>query len=84
MENSISKHAVRLLIPARGINSDNDSAFINDTLLSYCNKDHIEFTRSRPYHKNVQAWIEQKNAAVIRRFVGYDLIQPIARAQSCG
>jgi hypothetical protein len=54
-----------------GINSDNDSAFINETLVDYCCEQQIQFTRSRPYRKNDQAWIEQKNGAVIRRFLGY-------------
>ena len=54
-----------------GIDSDNDSAFINETLQGYCQEQQIEFTRSRPYQKNDQAWIEQKNGSVIRRFVGY-------------
>ena len=58
--------------PILGIDSDNDSAFINDTLLAFCQKHHIEFTRSRAYHKNDQAWVEQKNGAVIRRMVGYE------------
>jgi Integrase core domain len=57
-------------VPIRGIDSDNDSAFINETLQGYCEQAKIEFTRSRPYHKNDQAWIEQKNGSVIRRFVG--------------
>ena len=55
-----------------GINSDNDSAFINDTLLYFCKQADITFTRSRPYRKNDQAWIEQKNGSVIRRFAGYE------------
>lgn len=59
-------------IPIKGIDSDNDSAFINETLLDYCQKQKWEFTRSRAYHKNDQAWIEQKNGAVVRRFVGYE------------
>jgi hypothetical protein len=59
-------------MPIRGIDSDNDSAFINETLLAYCQEQKIEFTRSRAYQKNDQAWIEQKNGAVIRRFVGYE------------
>jgi len=63
----------------RGIDSDNDSAFINDTLLSYCGSRGIEFTRSRARRKNDQAWIEQKNGSVIRRFVGYERFSgPIA------
>jgi len=61
----------RLPMTIRGIDSDNDGAFINDTLLTYCQQKQIEFTRSRAYRKNDQAWIEQKNGAVIRRFVGY-------------
>lgn len=62
----------QLPFPILGIDSDNDSAFINDTLLAYCQERNAEFTRSRAYHKNDQAWIEQKNGAVIRRFVGHD------------
>jgi hypothetical protein len=58
-------------VPILGIDSDNDSAFINQTLQDYCKGRKIEFTRSRPYKKNDQAWIEQKNGSVIRRFVGY-------------
>ena len=62
----------QLPIPTLGIDSDNDSAFINETLLGYCERKPIEFTRSRAYRKNDQAWIEQKNGAVVRRFVGYE------------
>ena len=35
----------------------------------------IVFTRSRPYHKNDQAWVEQKNGSVVRRFVGYHRLE---------
>ena len=59
-------------VPVRGIDSDNDSVFINETLVSYCERQGIEFTRSRAYRKNDQAWIEQKNGSVIRRFVGHE------------
>ena len=59
-------------IPIKGIDSDNDSAFINETLQAYCQEQKWEFTRSRAYQKNDQAWIEQKNGAVVRRFVGYE------------
>ncbi|MGY3361492.1 hypothetical protein ACVWZK_008155 [Bradyrhizobium sp. GM0.4] len=31
----------------------------------------IEFTRCRPYRKNDQAFVEQKNGAVVRRMIGY-------------
>jgi len=61
----------RVPIPLLGINSDNDSAFINESVVAFCSEQKIVFTRSRPYRKNDQAWIEQKNGAVVRRFVGH-------------
>ena len=64
--------ARQLPVPVVGIDTDNDSAFINETLVNYCQRREFEFTRSRAYRKNDQAWIEQKNGAVIRRFVGYE------------
>ena len=64
--------AKQLPLPVLGIDSDNDSVFINDTLTEYCADRSIEFTRSRAYGKNDQAWVEQKNAAVIRRFLGHE------------
>ena len=59
-------------VPVRGIDSDNYTVFINETLVGYCEENEIEFTRSRAYRKNDQAWIEQKNGSVIRRFVGHE------------
>ena len=59
-------------VPICAINSDNDSVFINEILVGYCEDRSIEFTRSRAYRKNDQAWIEQKNGSVIRRFVGHE------------
>jgi len=47
----------RLPFPILGIDSDNDSSFINDMLLAYCQRKGAEFTRSRAYRKNDQAWI---------------------------
>ena len=68
--------------PILGIDSDNDSAFINDTLLEFCQKHNIEFTRSRAYHKNDQAWVEQKNGAVIRRLVGHERFSGVVACQA--
>jgi hypothetical protein len=71
----------RFPVPIKGIDSDNDSAFINETLQAYCQQQKWELTRSRPYHKNDQAWIEQKNGAVVRRFVGYQRLSGLAAGQ---
>jgi hypothetical protein len=54
-----------------GLDTDNDSVFMNETVRGYCEKAGVEFTRCRPYRKNDQAWVEQKNGAVVRRTVGY-------------
>ena len=59
-------------LPIRGIDSDNDSVFISETLVNYCEQLDIEFTRSRAHRKNDQAWIEQENGSVIRRFAGHN------------
>jgi hypothetical protein len=72
----------RLPVPVRGVDSDNDSAFINDTLLSFCQQREISFTRCRPYRKNDQAWIEQKNGAVIRKLVGHDRLSGAVAGQA--
>jgi hypothetical protein len=62
----------RLLpFPLLGLDTDNDSVFMNETVRDYCQQVGIEFTRCRPYRKNDQAWVEQKNGAVVRRAIGY-------------
>ncbi len=71
-------------VPVLGIDTDNDSVFINETLIAYCSAHQLAFTRSRPYRKNDQAWIEQKNGAVVRRFVGYDRFTGVAAGQCLG
>src|SRR5271169_5609444 len=55
----------------RGADFDNDSAFMNDVVVPWCRMQKIEVTRSRAYKKNDQAFVEQKNGAVVRRLVGY-------------
>ena len=70
----------RLPFALRGLDSDNDSAFMNETLQGYCHQHRIEWTRSRAYHKNDQAWVEQKNGAVVRRLAGYGRLSGLTAA----
>jgi hypothetical protein len=70
----------KLLFPILGLDVDNDGAFINETVVNYCLNRKIELTRCRPYKKNDQAWIEQKNGAVVRRLVGYGRLEGILTA----
>lgn len=60
-----------LPFPLLGVDSDNGGEFINKTLLSYCNDTGITFTRGRPYRKNDNCFVEQKNDMAVRRTVGY-------------
>lgn len=58
-----------------GIDSDNGGEFINDLLYRYCLNEQLTFTRSRPYQKNDQAHVEQKNWSVVRHLIGYDRLE---------
>ena len=62
----------RLPFPLLGLDSDNGGEFINGILYRYCQDEKITFTRSRPYRKNDQAHVEQKNWSVVRHLIGYD------------
>jgi hypothetical protein len=57
--------------PVVGVDADNGSEFINHTLLAWCEKREITFTRSRPGNSNDGAHVEQKNWAIVRTVVGY-------------
>jgi Integrase core domain len=63
--------AYRMPFPVLGVDSDNGSEFINVTLLQWCERHHITFTRARPGNKNDGCHVEQKNWAVVRTIVGY-------------
>lgn len=68
--------------PLLAIDTDNGSEFINDSLLQFCQQHDILFTRARPRRKNDQAWVEQKNGAVVRRLVGYGRLTGLAAASA--
>jgi hypothetical protein len=60
----IKKIRGKLPFPLLGLDSDNGSEFINETLYNFCQEHHITFTRARPYRKNDSCF-------VVRRAVGY-------------
>src|SRR3982074_940366 len=55
---------------------------MNDVVVPWCRGQKIEVTRSRAYKKNDQAFVEQKNGAVVRRLVGYGRLEGIEAAQA--
>jgi hypothetical protein len=69
--NGVNEIKSRLPFNLMGIDSDNGSEFINHQLYEYCKKENIIFTRSRPYKKDDNAHIEQKNYTTVRQVLGY-------------
>ncbi len=61
-----------LPFPLRGLDSDNGSEFINTHLFQYCRGRQIQFTRGRPYKKDDNAHVEQKNWTHVRKLLGWD------------
>ena len=53
--------------PILGIDTDNGGEFINEVVIAYCEQERISFTRGRPYLKNDQCFVEQKNGAIVRK-----------------
>ena len=62
----------RLPFALREWHNDNGSEFINACLHGWCQRHGVHFTRGRPYRKNDQAWVEQRNGLTVRRLIGYD------------
>lgn len=81
---TVEEVRVKLPFPMLGLDVDNDSAFINETVVDYCKDRKLELTRSRAYKKNDQAWIEQKNGSVVRRMVGYGRLEGVAATTALG
>lgn len=73
-----------LPFPLRGFDTDNDTVFMNETIKAWCLREKVTFTRCRPYRKNDQAHVEQKNGAIVRRMVGYQRYAGIAAATELG
>jgi hypothetical protein len=79
---ALDRIRVGLPFSLQALDSDNGGEFLNETMIEYCLRNGIELTRSRPYRKNDQAWIEQKNGAVVRKLLGYRRFEGIAAAQA--
>ena len=79
---TLERIRVGLPFALRALDVDNGSEFVNNRLIEYCLGHGIELTRSRPYRKNDQAWIEQKNGAIVRKLLGYRRFEGLAAARA--
>ena len=67
----LSLMQMRFPFRMRELHPDNDSALLNDLLWDWTQQQGIRLSRSRPYKKNDNAWVEQKNWTHVRKVVGY-------------
>ncbi|MCL2289264.1 MAG: DDE-type integrase/transposase/recombinase [Bacteroidetes bacterium] len=63
------------VLPILEFHPDNGSEFINNYTETWCKNNRIAFTRSRSNKKNDNCFVEQKNGAVVREYVGYDRLE---------
>ncbi len=68
---AVEQIRIQLPFPLLGLHPDSGGEFINWQLFAYCQAHQIAFSRSRPYHKNDNAHVEQKNWTLVRRLIGY-------------
>jgi len=69
---ALTEMCAALPFALKGIDSDNGSEFINAHLVRFCAQHHIQFTRGRPYKKDDNAHIEQKNWTHVRKILGWE------------
>ena len=70
-QESFDRQRRRFPFRVREVHPDNDSALLSELLWNYCRRRRIAMSRSRPYQKNDNAWVEQKNWTHVRKLVGY-------------
>jgi hypothetical protein len=72
---ALSNIKTTAILPVLEFHSDNGSEFINNATEIWCTDNGIPFTRSRDHKKNDNCFVEQKNGAVVREYVGYDRLE---------
>jgi transposase InsO family protein len=70
----------RVPLTIKEIHPDNGSEFLNHHLIRFFKKKikGVSLSRSRPYHKNDNRFVEQKNSTLVRAYFGYDRLDTVA------
>jgi hypothetical protein len=81
MENAFRHVLARLPFPVIEIHPDNGSEFFNDHLVRFWGEaiPGVRLSRSRPYHKNDNRFVEQKNSSLIRAYFGNERLDSVAQ-----
>ena len=82
MEAGFRRILARLPFPIRELHPDNGSEFLNHHLLNFFKEAvrGVHISRSRPWHKNDNRFVEQKNQSLVRAYLGYDRLDSVAQA----
>ncbi|BCL83739.1 transposase family protein [Ktedonobacteria bacterium brp13] len=68
---ALQRARTRFPFPILGLDTDNGGEFINEEVAAHCVREQITFTRGRPYEKQDQCFVEQKNGVVVRQVVDH-------------
>jgi hypothetical protein len=81
MEDAFRNILKRLPFPICELHPDNGSEFFNNHLRRFWDDvvKHVQLSRSRPYHKNDNPFVEQRNANPVRAYLGYDRLDTVAQ-----
>ncbi len=81
MEDAFRRILARLPFSVLEIHPDNGSEFINHHMLRFWGEivQGVKFSRSRPYQKNDNRIVEQKNSTLVRQYLGYDRIDSVVQ-----
>jgi hypothetical protein len=84
MEDAFGRILARLPFPVREIHPDNGSEFLNHHLLRYFGQkiEGIKLSRSRPWHKNDNRFVEQKNHTLVRAYLGHERLDTVAQTHA--
>ncbi len=84
MEAGFRRILGRVPFPVRELHPDNGSEFFNDHLIRFWGEEitGLPLSRSRPYHKNDNRLVEQKNATLVRAYLGYGRLDTPAQAEA--
>jgi hypothetical protein len=84
MEDAFRRILARLPFPVLEIHPDNGSEFLNHHLLRFWMElvQGVHLSRSRPYHKNDNRIVEQKNSSLVRAYLGYDRLDTVAQTHT--
>jgi len=82
IEQGLGRIQYRFPFPWREIHTDNGSEFINETVWRYTQRNNFLFSRSRPYAKNDNCFVEQKNSTHVRKIIGYRRYDSLAEQEA--